>query len=179
MSAYPLPQTRQRPAATGRWDRTSNTSGSNHTTDPFERVLALLDGVQRHGDNSARAYSPCGSKTSRSLSIGRGANGTVVMHDFAGYSTHEVLAAIGLTVGDLFQRRDLRTMTPAERSQFRQAAILPRWRAAVEVLSHEATVLLIAASKMGDGEPLDDAEQTRVRVAALKVHDAREVLNDR
>ena len=179
MSAYPLPQTRRSPAATGLRDRTHNTTSCHFTTDPFELVLSRLEGVQRHGDNSARAYSPLGSKKSRSLSISRGANDTVVMHDFGGESTHDVLAAIGLTISDLFVRRDFKTMTRSEQSQLRQSALIPRWRAALEVLSHEATVLLIAASKMGDGEPLDDAEQTRVRVAALKVHDAREVLNDR
>src|SRR6185312_14076609 len=87
MSAPPPLQTRQSPAATGLWDRTSNTSGLHFTTDPFELVLSRLEGVQRHGDDSARAYSPLGNKTSRSLSIGRGANSTVVMHDFAGHST--------------------------------------------------------------------------------------------
>ena len=179
MSAPPPLQTRQSPAATGLWDRTSNTSGLHFTTDPFELVLSRLEGVQRHGDDSARAYSPLGNKTSRSLSIGRGANSTVVMHDFAGHSTHDVLAAIGLTVSDLFVRRDFRTMTRAEKSQMRQAALIPRWRCALEVLSHEATVLLIAACKMGDGLPLDDTELTRMRVAAQKVFDAGEVLNAR
>lgn len=173
------PQVRQRPAATGRWDRTSNTSSRNFTIDPFECVLARLDGVQRHGDDSARAYSPLGSKTSRSLSIGRGANGTVVLHDFAGHSVHDVLAAIGLTISDLFPQRDLRSMTREERSQLRQLALIPRWRSALEVLNHEATVLLIAASKMGDGDLLDDADLTRVRIAALKVFDCSEILNAR
>ena len=179
MSAHPPPQTRQRPGATGRWDRTSNTSSNNFTIDPFERVLARLDGVQRHGDDSARAFSPLGNKTSRSLSIGRGANGTVIMNDFAGHSVHDVLAAIGLTISDLFPQRDLRSMTREERSQLRQASMIPRWRSALEVLSHEATVLLIAADKMGNGDLLDDAELTRMRVVALKVFDCGEVLNAR
>jgi hypothetical protein len=101
------------------------------------------------------------------------------MNDFSGHSTHDVLAAIGLTISDLFVRRDFRTMTPAERGQMRQSALIPRWRSALEVLSHEATVLLIAAAKLSDGAALDDGELTRMRVAALKVLDCGEILNVR
>jgi hypothetical protein len=173
------PQTRQRPAATGRWDRTANSTNRDFTIDPFERVLSRLQGVQRHGDDSARAYSPLGNNTSRSLSIGRGANGTVVLHDFAGHPVHDVLAAIGLTISDLFPRRDLASLTPLERSQLRQMALIPRWRAALEVLNHEAMVLLIAATKMGDRDLLDEAELTRLRQAALTVFECGEILNAR
>jgi hypothetical protein len=179
MGADHVFQTRERPAATGRLDRTHNTSGRDITTDPFERVLARLEGVQRHGENSARAYSPLGRGTSRSLSISRGPNGTVLMHEFSGDSTQDVLAAIGLTVGDLFPLRDLRTMTPAERHQLRQSALIPRWRCALDVLSHEATVLMIAASKLSDGDALTVDELTRMRVSALKVFDCCEVFNAR
>ena len=173
------PQTRLRPGQTGRGDRTTNTSGSNFTTDPFEHALSLLDGVQRHGDDIARAYSPLGNKASRSLSISRGANGTVLMHDFAGHSTHDVLAAIGLTVSDLFVRKDLRSRTPAERSQMRQAALIRRWRAALSVLDTEANVVLVAANQLADNVPLNDADLTRVRVACLRIWDAKEVLHAR
>lgn len=106
-------------------------------------------------------------------------NGSLGVHAFCGHPTHEVLGAMGLQMADLFQRRDLRAMTPAERSQLRQAALLPRWRAAVEALQHEATILLIAANKLSDGLPLDDEELTRMRVAAMKVFDAGEVLHAR
>lgn len=174
------PQTRQRPAATGRWDRTSNTSGSNHTTTgtPSQLLLARLEGVITTG-NGWRARCPAHGGRSASLSITEGDNGTLLMHCFAGCETHDVLAAVGLRISDLFVRRDLRSMSPGERRQLRQASLLPRWRAALEVLSHEATVLLIAAAKLSDGAALDDGELTRLRVAALKVFDCGEVLNAR
>jgi hypothetical protein len=90
---------------------------------------------------------------------------------------YDVLAAVGLQMGDLFVRKDLHSMTPSERRQLRQATLLPRWRAALDVLANEATVLLIAACQLGDGAPLNDTDLSRLRLAAIRVFDAVEVLN--
>jgi hypothetical protein len=173
-------QTRRSPAATGLRDRTHNTSDGNHSTTgtPSQILLPRLERVIKTG-KGWRARCPAHDSKSASLAITEGDNGTLLLHCFAGCQVHDVLDAVGLTIGDLFQRRDLRTMAAGERSQFRQATLIPRWRAALEVLSHEATVLLIAANKLGDGEPLDETELTRMRVAALKVFDCGEVLNAR
>lgn len=180
MASAPPLQTRQRPGATGRWDRTSNTSGNDYTNigTPSQILLPRLDGVIKTGAGWRALCPACGGK-SHKLSIAESENGTLLVTCFGCHDTAAVLAAVGLTVSDLFQRRDLRTMTPAERTQMRQSALIPRWRAALEVLSHESTVLLIAANKLGDGEALDDDELTRMRVAALKVFDCGEVLNAR
>jgi hypothetical protein len=174
-------QTARRPAGkAGLRDNTHNKSSQNSTTsiDPLHRLLPRLEGVIKTG-GGYRARCPAHDGKSASLSIAQGDTGTLLVHCFTGCAVHDVLAAVGLWVGDLFPTRDLRMMTPAERSQIRQAALVPRWRAALEVLSHEATVLLIAANKLGDGDTLTDDELTRMRVAALKVFDAGEVLNAR
>src|SRR6185312_12677922 len=169
---------RQRPAGTERQSANHNTFGSNFTPnlDPASLLLGRLEGVIKTG-NGWRARCPAHGSRSASLSIAQGDNGTLLIHCFAGCEVHDVLAAVGLEVGDLFQRRDFKTMTPTERSQLRQAALLPRWRAALEVLTTEATVLQIAASKMGDGFTLDDDELTRMRISALRIFDAKEVLH--
>jgi len=145
---------------------------------PSQLLLTRLDGVITSG-KGWRCFCPsCGGR-SRKVSIAESENGSLLIHCFGGCAVHEVLGAVGLTVGDLFQRRDLRTMSAIERREYRQHALIPKWRAALDVLSHEATVLLIAASKMGDGDLLDDAELTRMRLAAVKVFDVKEVLSAR
>jgi hypothetical protein len=103
----------------------------------------------------------------------------MLVHCFGGCAVHEVLTAVGLTVGDLYQRRDLRSLSPAERREYRQHALLPKWRAALESLSFEATVVMIAAAKLSDGEPLEPHEQVRMGKSALAIFDASEVLNAR
>jgi len=161
-------------------DRIHNISRSHSspTIDPAQQLLGRLEGIIKTG-KGWRARCPAHGGKSASLSVAEGDNGTLLVHCFAGCEVHDVLAAIGLEVGDLFQRRDFKTMTPTERSQLRQAALLPRWRAALEVLTTEATVLQIAASKMGDGFTLDDDELTRMRISALRIFDAKEVLHAR
>lgn len=171
-------QTRRSPAATGLRGNTYNSTTANLTADPFERLLGRLEGVQRHGKGCRALCPACGGK-SRKLSVTQGDDGRVLLHDFGGCSPHDVLAAVGLTVSDLFVRRDLRTMTPSERSQLRQAAMIPRWRAALEVLTHEATVTLIAANRLADGHSLEPDELLRMQAAALRIFDAGEVLNAR
>lgn len=148
------------------------------TASALQLLNARLEGVVSTGKGE-RAYCPnCGGK-SRKLSITEGDNGTLLVTCFGCLDTPAVLAAIGLQMGDLFQRRDLRTMTPADRSQFRQASQIPRWLAALEVLSLEASVLLIVANKLSSGDALDDDELTRIRLAAVKIFDAKEILRAR
>ena len=172
------PQTQRRPAGkAGLRDRTHNTSNRPQlTASPAALLLPRLEGVIKTG-RGWRARCPAHGGKSASLSIAEGENQTLLLHCFAGCSAHDILAAVGLQVGDLFVRKDLRSMTPAERSLLRQAALLPRWRAAIDALAHEASVVLIAACHLGDGEPLDDADLTRVRVACLRIFDAKEVLH--
>lgn len=146
--------------------------------DPASLLLSRLQGVVKTGQGW-RACCPAHGSKSASLSIARGDNGTLLVHCFAGCQICDVLAAVSLRVGDLFVRRDIRTMSAAERSQLRQGALLPRWRAALEVLAHEATIVLIAADKLGSLTMLDDEELSRLRLAALRTFDAQEVLRAR
>jgi len=145
---------------------------------PSNRVIPKLEGVRKAGKGYVAICPHCGGKRPK-LSILEGDDGRLLLHCWGGCNVHDILGAIGLTVSDLFVRRDLRTLSPAERSQMRQDALIPRWRAALEVVTHEATVLLIAAGKMGDGDLLDDDELKRMRLSATKILDCSEVLNAR
>lgn len=146
---------------------------SNFTTnlDPASLLLGRLEGVITTG-KGWRARCPAHGGRSASLAIAQGDNNVLLVHCFAGCKVHDVLGAVGLQVGDLFVRRDLKSMSPAERSQLRQAALLPKWKAAHEVLIHEAGVVLAAANQLADNEPLDGEDLTRLKVAALRIFDA-------
>ncbi|MEP6908064.1 MAG: hypothetical protein ABI858_08810 [Pseudoxanthomonas sp.] len=161
-------------------DRTSNNSGSNFSTTvgPAQQIIARLEGVIKTAQGW-RAHCPAHGGKSASLAVTEADNGTLLLHCFAGCQVHDVLAAVGLEVSDLFVRKDLRSMSTAERSQLRHAAMLPRWRAALNVLVTEASVVLIGACQLGDGQLLDDTDLNRLRVAALRIFDAQAVLHER
>lgn len=150
---------------------------------PLERILAAHERVtgyrERRTGRGARITCAVCATASYKGAVAEAENGSVLMHFFCGHSPAEVLDALGLTLADLFPTRDLRTLTPQQRREVRQAALLPRWKAALQVLAHEANVLLIVADKLGDGHELDDDELTRMRLAALKIFDAQQVLEAR
>ena len=75
----------------------------NDTTDPVERVVARLTGVRRSG-NGYEARCPSHDDRHASLSIRYGDDGRALLfcHADRGCSTERILAAIGLTMADLF-----------------------------------------------------------------------------
>ncbi|MBD8898372.1 hypothetical protein [Rhodanobacter sp. DHG33] len=101
------------------------------------------------------------------------------MHCFAGCQIHDVLGAVGLTVGDLFPTRDLGSLTPEQRREVRRAAAIPKWAGALDVLAMEANVMLLAAAQLDEGRSLHPDDLNRLRIAALRIFDAREVLHAR
>lgn len=164
------------PGAHQRTEAISPALRTQSTASPSSLLLQRLEGVITTG-KGWRSRCPAHGGKSTSLAITEGDNGTLLVHCFAGCQVYDVLAAVGLQMGDLFVRKDLHSMTPSERRQLRQATLLPRWRAALDVLANEATVLLIAACQLGDGAPLNDTDLSRLRLAAIRVFDAVEVLN--
>ncbi len=148
------------------------------TASPSELLLPRLDGVITSGKGWRAQCPSCGGK-SKKLAIAEGDDGRLLLTCFAGCPAHDVVAAVGLTVADLFVRRDFRTLTRAERSELRQRALIPKWRAALEVVVHEATVVQIAACKLSDGTPLTQAEHCRMGKAACRIFEAKEVLDVR
>ncbi len=171
------PQIRRSPHGAGSRSnsRLGGRTHSNINIDPSQQLLGRLEGVITTG-KGWRARCPAHDGKSASLAIAQGDNGTLLLHCFAGCQVQDVLAAVGLQVGDLFVRRDLQSMSPGERSQLRQAALLPKWRAALDVLVTEASVVLIGARQLGEGAPLGDTDLTRLKVAALRIFDAQEAL---
>ena len=159
----------------------ASSAGTYHgrtTYDPADLLLPRLDGVQKTG-KGWRTQCPAHGGRSRSLSITPADNGSLLVHCFAGCAVSEVLAAVGLKVGDLFPLRDLRALSPEQRREVRRAAAVPKWAAALEVLSLEASVLLMAASQLDDGQPLHPDDLNRLRISALRIFDAQEALRAR
>jgi DNA primase len=137
-------------------------------------ILARLDSPRRSG-RGWLAKCPAHRDRSPSLSVAEGDGGRVLMHCFTGCDVTDVLAAIGLTLADLFPER-ARDLSPLERQERRQAAQEADWRAALNVLAREADVVGIAASFASCGLALPDDDRQRLRVAIERIHDARAVL---
>lgn len=116
---------------------------------------------------------------SRSLkvSVTEAANGAVLLHAFCGCSPAEVLAGAGLALADLFPVR-LTPQTPEERRVARRAMQEASWRAALVVVDTEVTVVQAAARMVQSGEVLNNDDDDRLQLAAVRIAGAREVLNE-
>lgn len=139
------------------------------TTIGVEKLLARLDRVKQTGDGRFIACCPAHDDRSPSLAIRETADGTLLVHCFAGCPTADVLAAIGLELSDLFPS-----------SIEYHAPILPRQRYVprdvLECIALEALVayLAVTAIQRGDSLTLEDMERLaeasrRLRSAAAEV----------
>jgi hypothetical protein len=180
---------RQRPAGTGR-SQNANADGrpasgsyrsergvrlNKPAADPIEGLLSRLDRVRNCGRGWI-ARCPAHEDRTASLSVTAGDDGRVLLHCFAGCAAADVVAAVGLSVADLFLRRPTENMSRAERAALREHARQAQWRAALNVLAIEATIVAIAATAVGRSEALTGADIERIHVAAQRIHDAQAVL---
>lgn len=147
---------------------------ANANTGNFQTLLHRLERVKRAG-NGYSARCPAHEDRSSSLSVTEGSDGRILVHCFAGCPVHDVVAAVGMTVSDLFPPR-ISSDRPEDRRRLRELAKQGQWSAALNVLGHEALVVLIACRMAAKGRVLSANDLERLAVAELRVDQCRGVL---
>lgn len=137
-------------------------------TSPIDRLLPMLDRVKRTGPNTWVASCPTRDDKHPSMTIKELDDGRLLIHDFGGDSTGEILAAIGLTFSDLFPTRDTDHRGKPERRPFPAADVL-------RALSFEALIVALAGAAVARGEPLAEADKNRLLVAVGRINDGLEL----
>ena len=145
--------------------------------DPLRVLLDRLESIQKAGKGWRARCPACGGHN-RKLAATEADNGAILLHCFAGCRASDVLAAIDLTLADLFPERILPT-TPEERRVVRQRMRESGWRAALDVLGFEGTIVLIAGEQIATGEALTPPDLARLRQAVESIQGARGVLSAR
>ena len=132
-------------------------------------LMQHLEGLRDKGNGQYVAKCPAHADKSPSLTIKVEADGTVLLHCFAGCTALEVVNAVGLTLGDLFPEK---LDTPSRR---------PLWnyRALLETLGHETLVGLGAATKILDGYTVTPDELEEVKLARLRIAGVMEATRGR
>lgn len=126
-----------------------------------DRLLSRLEGVKRTGPGRWIARCPAHADKRASLSIRELEDGRILVHDFAQCSVHEVLAAAGLDMTDLFPEREIQHGRP-ERRPFPAADIL-------RCLAFEGLVVASAGAAMLAGEPLSGVDRERLMLAVARL----------
>lgn len=133
-------------------------------------LLDRLEAVRENGPGRWLARCPAHEDRSPSLSIRETSDGTILVHDFAGCSPADILAAVGLELKDLFPEPLEHHRAPRRDRRHQHAA-----REALKVMATEATVLQVAADHLARGGHLDDADRIRLGQASERIRAAREV----
>ena len=127
-----------------------------------ETLLTRLDRVKSTGRGRWIARCPAHDDGRPSLSVRELADGRVLLHDFGGCATSDVLAALGLDVADLFPEKIDGHGGRRERDPHNVRDVLLG-------LADEALIVAVAAIRAGTGQRLTDDERHRLITAAVRI----------
>jgi hypothetical protein len=126
-------------------------------------LLARLDAVVERGPGRWIALCPAHEDRTPSLSV-RDADGVTLLHCWAGCEAHEITAAVGLAMSDLFPPRAPHVHHAAPR---RRPMIAPG--DALALLRREVLIVAIAARELAEGRALAAGDHARVLSAAGRI----------
>ena len=116
------------------------------------------------------AKSPLRDDRTPSVSIRETDDGRILVHDFGGDSTADILAAVGLSLSDLFDKPIAHHLPPL-RGGFSA-------RELIELNAHEVTVAAMLALK-AQSAPLSASDTERLMQAAARLGKAQVLINGR
>lgn len=130
--------------------------------------VARLEGVRQTTPTAWVARCPAHEDRSPSLSVAEGDDGRVLLHCFAGCDVASVAAAVGVELPELFPDTEHKSVP------YR----LPL-TSALRVLEAESSVLLVAAGRLEQGQPLAPDDVARVAQAKAKISAVSEAVYGR
>ncbi len=132
-------------------------------TAPITRVLHRLTKVSSTREGQWVARCPSHEDKTPSLSVRENSDGAVLLHCFGGCTVHDVVAALGLDIAELFPPREPRHGTPK-----RLARTLTAYQA-LELLDNEAVFVAVAAGNLRRGLQLNDADYARLLASVGRI----------
>jgi hypothetical protein len=133
---------------------------------PTERLLARLEKARANGRDRWMACCPAHGDSSPSLSIKEAEDGRVLVHCFAGCEVGDVVAAVGLTLADLFPKQPGRPGNHWRNERLRAA------------LRHEQDVLTVALADLDAGRTPSPEDAQRAFAARRRIDKLEERLNE-
>jgi hypothetical protein len=141
-------------------------------TEAATKILDRLERVRRTGPGRWIACCPAHKDRSPSLSIRELEGGRVLLHDFGGCETNDVLAAIGLGLSDLFDKPLARHLPPSN-------SRIPA-HDLIDLVSHEADVITILVGEALEARQLPtELAWQRLAQASHRIGRARVHMNGR
>jgi hypothetical protein len=130
----------------------------------IEKLLARLEHVKQTSPNSWLASCPAHDDKHPSLSIRETSEGFILIHCFAGCAVHEVIAAAGISMDQLFPTRPDHHRKP-ERRPFPATDVL-------RAIAFESLVVAVAGVSMLAGESFTEIDRERLILAVSRIQSA-------
>jgi hypothetical protein len=135
-----------------------------------DTLIARLDKVKSTGPSAWVACCPAHEDKKPSLSI-RGLDDRVLVHCWAGCGAADVVAAVGLSLADLFERDDSKTICDLH---VRRRPPLPSTRELLALLEYDLAAIDIACNHWKRGDVLNGADSETV---INSIADVRRILD--
>jgi hypothetical protein len=129
-------------------------------------LLDRLERVKQAGPGRWIACCPAHKDRTPSLSIRELDDGRVLLHDFGGCDIENVLASLGLTVGDLFAK---------PLGEFRPSQSAIPARDLLVLLDHEITVAVIILDEIVTRRAVNECQLQRLMTASVRIGKARDI----
>jgi len=133
----------------------------------IETVISRLDGVRETAPGKYLARCPAHDDRSPSLAISEGDDGRVLIHDFAGCQTEDVLSAIGLTFSDVMPERI------GQDHAYKPVRNRISAKDALSTLDHESLVVAIIGADFLEHKEIDDETWDRLGAAVQRINTTR------
>lgn len=130
-----------------------------------EIFLSRLDRVKPTGPGRWLACCPAHEDKGPSLSIRELEDERTLVHCFAGCEVQAVVAAVGLSLEDLFPPRELGHAAKRDRRPFPAADIL-------RAVAFEALVVATSGAALLAGQPFGEADRARLMLAVGRLQEA-------
>ena len=127
------------------------------------QFITHLEGVKQTGKDQWIARCPAHEDKSPSLAI-KEVDDRLLIHDFAGCSTYEIVSALELELSDLFPEKITTGNKPVSRP-FPAADVL-------RCLASETIFLMTCANDLTKGEKLNSEDQNRLLQSASRFQSA-------
>lgn len=171
----PSPEMR-RPRPTGNRG-TANISNNIVSISPVDLLLDRLDRVKATGPGTWAASCPTSAHKhgdrSRGLSVREGDDGRVLTHCHGGCSVHEVVAALGLELSDLFPARQIEYPHHAPKGGIIGRNRIKRipWRDLFEAIQRDLTVCSLAFTDLAKGKTFSQSDAATIARTANHLAD--------
>jgi protein tyrosine phosphatase len=127
----------------------------------IDQILAKLRKVKKTSSNRWLACCPAHEDKSPSLSIMQNETGKIFVHCFAGCDGNAIMAAMGMTLADLYPEQINASKGLGKRPAFSAYDVLP-------MIEREAQIVAMCATEL-QSHPLPDVDRQRLFKAVQRI----------